>query len=269
MKRIWIAGVLNIVLGVFAGVFFIPGQAQAGVCVNIPAWAHRGDNIAYDENTLNAFRKATLDGVPRWETDVQFTSDNVPVIRHDAMVDSTTNGTGAIADMTYAQLSVLRTSDGQRIPTLEDLVNDAEVDSARVLMELKVRPTPDQWQAVRDALNSRAGTSSRFVVTSFDTATLDDAKTELPGYTRGLIEDPSDEDPANVLAHATVFIKHHYSITAARMAKWVGAGLTVYAWTVDGPSTTEWARMAWYPTLAGVLTNQPEQYEVWQKDRVC
>ena len=69
---------------------------------------HRGDRASAPENTLPAF-EAALDGPLEFvETDVQLTADGVPVLLHDETVDRTTDGTGAVADLTLAQLQAAR-----------------------------------------------------------------------------------------------------------------------------------------------------------------
>jgi glycerophosphoryl diester phosphodiesterase len=70
--------------------------------------AHRGGAGLAPENTLVAFRRA----VEVWaadmiELDVRATKDGHCVVIHDEMVDRTTNGTGAVRDMTLAELKSL------------------------------------------------------------------------------------------------------------------------------------------------------------------
>jgi glycerophosphoryl diester phosphodiesterase len=241
--------------------------ARAAACVTIPAVAHRGGTERYAENSGDAFRQADNLGVASWETDVRFTADNVPVIMHDPDVDRTTTGTGLVADLTYAQIQGFAFDGGQRIPALADIVNDAEVDGAKVFVELKVLPTAEQWGTFLGALASRPAMTTKLVITSFDTATLTAAATEAPAYTRGLIQDVGDVEPAAITPYAHILVKHHNAITSSRMAKWTTGGLTVYSWTVD--DTAEWTRMAWYPALAGVITDLPGAYLTWQRARVC
>ena len=64
---------------------------------------HRGASITAPENTLAAFNraKAFADFV---EFDVRSTSDGHLVVIHDATLERTTNGKGAVADFTLAQL---------------------------------------------------------------------------------------------------------------------------------------------------------------------
>jgi glycerophosphoryl diester phosphodiesterase len=70
--------------------------------------SHRGGSLLAPENTLVAFRMA----VERYhtqvlETDVHLTRDGELVVSHDATLERCTNGEGAIADHTLAELQRL------------------------------------------------------------------------------------------------------------------------------------------------------------------
>lgn len=271
MKRSLLA-VVSIALVLVATPVEARGKAKTA-CPTAPAVvSHRGGEEYYAENTLNAFRSSTNLGGKFWETDVRFTSDDVPVIMHDATVDRTTNGTGAVSDLTYAEILALRTSDDQPVPTLAEVVNDQSVDKAYAFIELKVAPTEAQWETFSTALLSRAGKGGpQPVITSFDTGVLDEVATRLPGYARGLIQSTGDADPATITPHASILLKHHDSITSARLTKWTVAGLKVYAWadpTADPPS--EWGRMTGYSGMvSGYITSTPQAYLLYMSSRVC
>eukprot|EP01047_Picozoa_sp_COSAG01_P101331 COSAG01_NODE_31082_length_604_cov_0.835644_1_plen_138_part_01 len=67
---------------------------------NLPApelIAHRGDSIAYPENTLEAFISALVKGADVIETDVFLTADGIVVCIHDTTVTRTTEATGAVS----------------------------------------------------------------------------------------------------------------------------------------------------------------------------
>ncbi|MBK8757907.1 MAG: hypothetical protein IPM08_12480 [Actinomycetales bacterium] len=60
------------------------------------------------ENTLEAFATAVGLGLRYVETDVHATRDGVVVAFHDACLDRVTDGSGSIADRTWAQVSQVR-----------------------------------------------------------------------------------------------------------------------------------------------------------------
>jgi glycerophosphoryl diester phosphodiesterase len=65
---------------------------------------HRGSSGEAPENTLPAFARALEQGAAILETDVHATADGVVVVYHDERVDRTTDGCGAIAELSAAEL---------------------------------------------------------------------------------------------------------------------------------------------------------------------
>lgn len=106
--------------------------------------AHRGASGYAPENTFTAFDHAIGLGCPDIELDVRVTRDGVPVVFHDETLERTTNGTGPLAALPYAQLHTLDagfwfSSDfaEQRVPTLEQVFAQY-VGRARFTVEIKV-----------------------------------------------------------------------------------------------------------------------------------
>ena len=94
------------------------------------ACAHRGDVSNAPENTIPAFTSAVNNGAAQIELDVRLSSDNHMVIIHDSTVDRTTNGTGSVSSLTFAQLRALDAGSwfapefaGTQIPTLDEALN--------------------------------------------------------------------------------------------------------------------------------------------------
>ncbi|MBX5470080.1 MAG: glycerophosphodiester phosphodiesterase [Thermoleophilaceae bacterium] len=69
--------------------------------------AHQGGEDEFPSNTMFAFRKALAAGANTLELDVSATRDGVLVVMHDTSVDRTTNGSGWLNEMTWAQVSKL------------------------------------------------------------------------------------------------------------------------------------------------------------------
>ena len=68
------------------------------------AYAHQGGAWESPSSTIFAIRQALAAGATGIELDVHATSDGHLVVCHDADVDRTTDGTGAIAELTLGQL---------------------------------------------------------------------------------------------------------------------------------------------------------------------
>lgn len=115
--------------------------------------SHRGVQYQAPENTMSAFKLSVVNGFKYIETDVQFSSDGIPVLIHDTTVDRTTNGSGNVADMTYAQLRALDAGSwfssefaGEKIPSLEEFLIFCKRTRVYPYLELKLEATYTQAQ---------------------------------------------------------------------------------------------------------------------------
>src|SRR6188508_2922898 len=88
----------------------------------IIAVGHRGAAALEPENTLRSFRCAIDLGCDMAECDVHLTRDNQLAVIHDETVDRTTNGTGPVSSFTMADLQQLDAGKGERIPTLDEVL---------------------------------------------------------------------------------------------------------------------------------------------------
>ncbi|MBI3911454.1 MAG: glycerophosphodiester phosphodiesterase [Armatimonadetes bacterium] len=112
---------------------------------------HRGCALLEPENTLRGFRRALALGCDYVETDVRLTRDGHLILMHDEMVDRTTNGSGRMADLSFAEIRALDAGQGERIPTLAELLEVIR-GRAQLLCELKGERTADEAvRIVREA----------------------------------------------------------------------------------------------------------------------
>jgi glycerophosphoryl diester phosphodiesterase len=102
------------------------GAAWAGTF----ACAHRGDQKNAPENTLPAIRSAVQKGAHMIEFDVQAAKGGALVVMHDDTVDRTTNGTGKVSDLTYAEIAALDAGSwfdprfaGVRVPLMAEVLD--------------------------------------------------------------------------------------------------------------------------------------------------
>lgn len=78
------------------------------LCAEYPVrFAHRGSRVLWPENTAEAFQGAIDLGYKYIETDVRITRDGVVVAFHDATLERTTNGAGAVSSWDLADLQRL------------------------------------------------------------------------------------------------------------------------------------------------------------------
>jgi len=101
-------------------------------CEGLVVVAHRGLGYLAPRNTLSAVRAAVVMGVDMVEVDVRLTADGVPVLLHDADVDSTTDGTGDVDAMTLAEVQALE------ITYVDELVGDFSCERIPTFREMLV-----------------------------------------------------------------------------------------------------------------------------------
>jgi glycerophosphoryl diester phosphodiesterase len=96
---------------------------------------HRGAMGYAPENTIKSLTKAMELGADWVEVDVHYV-DNHIIVMHDETLERTTNGKGYLADKTFSYLRSLDAGDGEKIPTLEEVL-DLVWEKAGINIELK------------------------------------------------------------------------------------------------------------------------------------
>ena len=97
---------------------------------------HRGAAALEPENTLLSIGRAIEIGVNAVEIDVHLSKDKEIVVIHDSTVDRTTDGTGPVCSFTVDELKKLDAGKGQRIPTLQEVI-DFIGNKVDLVIELK------------------------------------------------------------------------------------------------------------------------------------
>ena len=143
---------------------------------------HRGAAGHEPENTLRSVEAALRLGVDAVEVDVHAVDGRLVVI-HDERLERTTNGHGRLADHTFAQLRALDAGRGERIPTLDEVL-DAVRGRAELVVELKCAGTAAPVAAL---LRARGLAADDVVVSSFDHVELARLRALLPEVRRGAL----------------------------------------------------------------------------------
>jgi len=106
---------------------------------------HRGAAALDPENTVRSFRRGVAEGSALLECDVHLSADGRDVVLHDATLDRTAQAdsplrTGAVADLTRAQLDRVLVGEDEHIPTLAQVLEAAvREDGARVPLLVEVK----------------------------------------------------------------------------------------------------------------------------------
>ena len=118
-----------------------------------PTIGHRGASGAHPENTIRAFDAALEQGADALELDVRVSSDGVIVVMHDSSVEQTTNGAGDVAGMTLDRLRSLDAGHGERVPTLEEVLE--RYPDLPLIVEIKVAQAALGVGSLLDRLGAR------------------------------------------------------------------------------------------------------------------
>lgn len=233
--------------------------------------AHRGNSSVAPENTLAAFEAAWRAGADAIELDVQLTADGHVVVIHDATLDATTDGTGALAS---TGLAAVRSADagawfsssfaGQRVPTFAEVL---EMLSARpgidLLLELKGSWTAEQVRRVTEPI-AAAGLGDRVVAQSFSAETVAALRTAAPDLRRGLLVLEAGPDLLERCAELEVVMCNPHGLLLLQQPDLVdrlhAAGLQVLVWTLNEPD--QWSAAAELG-VDGIITDRPDRLAGW------
>lgn len=83
---------------------------------------HRGARDRAPENTLRSFKALLESNVSVVEFDIHESADGVWVVHHDETLDRTTDSTGELSKKTWTELSMVRTKEGDSLPSLSDVL---------------------------------------------------------------------------------------------------------------------------------------------------
>ncbi|MFF4326492.1 glycerophosphodiester phosphodiesterase [Streptomyces sp. NPDC001591] len=214
---------------------------------------HRGVMGVEPENTLRSFIRAERCGMDAIALDVRLSKDGALVVLHDAEVDRTTDGAGAVADLTLAELRELDAGQGERVPVLEEVV-----DAVRVPLQVSVQDPATAGALVELLL--RGDLTARVEVASADALLLAEVARRIPGLRGTLRVERPGADPAELVALARSAGAAAVAADVRRLTQEAveaahAAGLRVTGWAVN---SLELLRLARALQLDGAATDFPE-----------
>lgn len=190
---------------------------------------HRGARAYEPENTLSSFRKAIELGANAVELDVRKTKDGKLVVIHNADVNKTTNGEGAINELTLEQIQKLVTDKNEHIPTLDDVL-DSVGKRVKILIEIKEVGTEKQ---ILDLIQQKALTDNVIVV-SFHEEALKKVRELNSKVETGLIYVRHKNPIQTALDLKAKYLLALYSFThSANVKKAHENGLKMIVWTIN------------------------------------
>ncbi|MFE7278159.1 glycerophosphodiester phosphodiesterase [Streptomyces sp. NPDC057623] len=218
--------------------------------MNFLTIGHRGVMGVEPENTLRSFVAAQQAGLDVIELDLHLSKDGALVVMHDTDVDRTTDGAGAIADKTLAELRALDAGRGERVPVFEEVLDAVrsplqaeikDVAAARALAEVMIK---------RDLV-------SRVEVSSFHDDAVAETARLVPGVRTALIASRYGTDivdRAVAVGAATVCLNiRRLTLEVVERAR--KADLRIIGWVVN---TQDHLRLVRALELDGATTDYPE-----------
>lgn len=213
---------------------------------------HRGAAGVEPENTIRGFRYALELGVDYTECDVHLTKDDHLIVMHDSTVDRTTDGTGAVRDLTFAEVRSLDAGQGERVPTLAEVLEVVR-DKAILLIELKGEGVEEQ--AVRSVRDMQM--DDQVIFTSFHLDRIQEVKRRDPSLKVGAIfrQPPEDACQQALEVDASGIGVYHRSLCRELVGQAHRHGLDVRAWN---PDTVPEMRAVIDLGVDGVSSNRPD-----------
>ena len=169
--------------------------------------AHRGGGLLAPENTLAGIRLARNLGFAGVEFDVKLTMDSVPVLMHDDTLERTTDGLGAVDELSYKKIASLDAGSwfanefsGEVVPSFA--AASALCREARVWANIEIKPSAGRERETGEAVARMTrllwtGAQPLPLLSSFSALALEAAAVESPELPRALLV---VEAPPNWLA---------------------------------------------------------------------
>lgn len=205
----------------------------------LPRWfAHRGGGTLAPENTLAGLRLAVAMGYRAVEFDVMLSGDGTPILIHDESVERTTNGYGAVCEMSDAALFELDAGGGERIPCFADAADFCLTHGLLANVEIKpasgheattartvARMIADKWSAV----------PVKPLISSFSLVALAIARDLAPDIPRGVLYEDVPADWRAELRRLGAVSLHCDAarVSDAVLAEAAEAGVPVLCYTVN------------------------------------
>jgi glycerophosphoryl diester phosphodiesterase len=221
--------------------------------------AHRGASGQRPENTLPAYELAVQQGADMIEIDLHRTRDGAIVVTHNERLEGL-GGRGEIADATLAEVRALDAGGGERVPTLDEVL-DGFGERIAFNLELK-RGTRGEYDALErlsvEAVRQR-GILARTLFSSFYDPVLAALRAEGDDVRIGTLVSP--RAPAGWLERSRVVGSEavHFWLGLASeeaVAAAHEAGLAVHVYTVDAVDAM---RALLERGVDGLFTNHPDR----------
>ncbi|MEU9049209.1 glycerophosphodiester phosphodiesterase family protein [Streptomyces sp. NPDC048384] len=218
--------------------------------MNFLTIGHRGVMGVEPENTLRSFVAAQQAGLDVIELDLHLSKDGALVVMHDTDVDRTTDGTGAIADKTLAELRALDAGRGERVPVFEEVLDAVKSPLQAEIKDVAAARALAEVMTKRDLV-------ARIEVSSFHDDAVAEIARLVPGVRTALIASRYGTDIVDraVEAGAATVCLNIRRLTLEVVEHARKADLRIIGWVVN---TQDHLRLVRALELDGATTDYPE-----------
>ena len=212
--------------------------------------AHRCGGTLAPENTLAGFDACVRHGYRMVEFDAKLSADNELFLLHDDTLERTTNGHGAAAQHTWAQLAALDAGawygvqfTDTRLPTLAEAAQRCARDG--IAANIEIKPCPGRDEVTGALVASGALTlwqgQTPPLLSSFSFDALAAARDAAPSLPRGMLFGEVPGDWLRIVRELDCVSLHasHRHLSEALVAAIRAAGLRVLAYTVNDPARAQ------------------------------
>ncbi|MBR6645538.1 MAG: hypothetical protein IKL21_07245 [Clostridia bacterium] len=221
---------------------------------------HRGVPSLAPENTVAGSLLAASKGANIIENDVYLTTDGVVVVMHDPTIDRTTNGSGNVESMTYAQLNRYYvdyySGHSEPIPTLEDYFKAFKGTGVNLFIEIK-----SQNAAIIPAIKTlidKYDIMDQCCFITFHMGQIDNAVSGIPSISNGFLcpaQSFTSVHDYTSRFNCTYNPQQTSALTSSFLADCSYRGITIWPWTLDNTSVFhEYFQMG----INGITTNQAQ-----------
>lgn len=196
------------------------------------------------------------------EIDVRRSADGTLLLMHDATVERTTNGTGAVADLAWADLHRLDAGSHfsvhcshEVVPSLEEVLTLLKNDTTTLMIEVKAPLTAPGIAEQLATMIRQFRMSQRVIVTSFDHEWVAYFHTVAPEIPVGLCTIWPLTRPRVLSARMVELFWPTVILDPTVVHRLHNAGHLVYVYSVNNPQLMRWLLAL---GVDGITTDRPD-----------
>lgn len=231
--------------------------------------AHRGSSGEAPENTMKAFELALEQGADGIELDVFMTADGKVVVTHDENLKRLSGHDVWTRRLTLAALKKLDMGEGERIPTLDEVLD--RFGRYFKIINIEIKSTGVKTDGIERAVIGRVmdhGVMDNAFVSSFNFFHLLRLRLLNRGLKRGYLIAPGNWISKGVMRRcepASINLDHSW-LSEKRFNAYQRLKIPIWVWTVNARDDMErWADK----DVQAIITNYPARlhYLLGQKRR--